>query len=181
MFHVRAKSQPRRRATPAIAALRLPIQSRGASRQTSSCASTVTTRNSLLAICTRLFIDCSMFKNMSKPTNRSNWISVGTLVSRVAARLVRDEEIGKGPAAAAHTRDNGGEVPTRQEQGCKVGVASGGGRGNAPRTEGRSVSRSGGRYSAHTELKFRIVGAFCAHPSRAIAYAPAQARLGFHA
>lgn len=95
MFHVLAKVQPSRRATPVIAALRFPIQSRGASCQTASCASTVNTRNSLQAFCSPLLIHRSMVVTMKRPTN---FRTLGDVAKRAAARLTIDHEgPGKGP------------------------------------------------------------------------------------
>ncbi len=86
--------------------------------------------------------------------------SIATVARRVLAGIERRREefqMGESPVAATTTRDNDGEV-THHGDVAKSGVAVGGGPGNAPQAEGRSVLRSGGRYSAHTELKFVIVG-----------------------
>lgn len=100
MFHVRANGHLRSRATPAIAALRFPIQSRGARSQIVSCASSVDTGNSLPAICIRLLIRCLMFVNMKPRPPTQTFVRLGTVVSRIAAKLIATHDPNKVPVSA---------------------------------------------------------------------------------
>lgn len=61
-------------------------------------------------------IGCLMLLNMRKPTNRTNWISIGTLARGLAARLVaaRDEFQREENAATPKNAD-AAAVPPREE------------------------------------------------------------------
>lgn len=129
MFHVRANSHPRRRATPAIAALRFPIQSRGASDQIACCASTADTCKSLQAFCNTLLTGFSIFAFMTNAQDQRSCRAerLGEVLGRVVWRLTtqsnsgsafnggsQDDERGAAtgtdtPAAAGELADLGGE------------------------------------------------------------------------
>lgn len=88
MFHVRENFHPRSRATPAIAALRFPTQSRGASRQMASCASSVNTRNSLQLFCNRLLTVISILEDMTtRADDELTFERLGSVLGRIAAKL----------------------------------------------------------------------------------------------
>lgn len=85
MFHVRANFHPSSRATFVIAALRLPIQSRGAIFQMACCASTADMCKPSLVFGNILLIDLSMFGDMKRA---DTWVPLGTVTSRIAAKLI---------------------------------------------------------------------------------------------
>lgn len=93
MFHVRENFQPRSRATAAIAALRFPIQSRGASRQMACCASDVITCIPLHVFFKPLHTGPSILFGMKKPLP-TTWTPLRTAVRSLVAKLrVADGEI----------------------------------------------------------------------------------------
>lgn len=117
---------------------------------------------------------------------------LGSIVSRIAARLrPADEEIWTAEGAAARLRERTRATTERKKTATPaLGSGESGGqvdpRGagkSASTTQGRNVVEAsahdregsgtlfGGRYSAHTESKFRFAGAV-ARPGRAVAYAP---------
>ena len=105
MFHVRGNAQPRRRATPAIAALRFPIQSRGARLQIASCASSADTCTSFPVFCSLSFIGFSMVLTMTKPIEAGTWMPIGEVLGRLAAKLAAQRDK-RGGHVGAHTLDN---------------------------------------------------------------------------
>lgn len=135
MFHVLGNVQPRSRASFAMAALRLPIQSRGASAQMACCASTADTCKSLHVFCNTLLTGFSMFDPMSRA---NTWKPLGALTTRIAARLMarREADILAGDAEAARVQKKpapnvAGRLPadiTTQGGNAPAGVLEEGGR-----------------------------------------------------
>lgn len=98
MARARRADRPTRRAPCASQDSLVSFQPRGP--QTSrniSCALTIAgmTADSFAdaaGLCGNSTIGCLMLLNMRKPTNRTNWISIGTLARGLAARLVAARE-----------------------------------------------------------------------------------------
>lgn len=79
-----------------------------------------------------------MLLNMRKPTNRTNWTPIGTLVARVAARLARDVEFDRREVVLKHSPEaqsavgtdkkpavGAGRLPASIEQGGSDAMAAG--------------------------------------------------------
>ncbi len=160
MFQVRANSQPSRRATPAIAALRFPIQSRGASFQTASCASTVITRNSLEVFSKRLLIDCSIMFTMTK---RQSFEPIGAVLRRIAGKLAAERNRKAAPRVGNETASFPAGIKKPTGVGGEVGApAQGGGESGAP---GRTAA---GRCTVLPFHKFGIAKVVTPHYDRSV-------------
>lgn len=128
MFHVRGNVHPRSRASFLIAALRFPIQSRGASCQIASCASTVDTCNSLHVLGNRLLIVFSMFVDMAKRADTDTWTSVGSALRRAklpglaTERISENKNAGLPESAGELARCPAGiRAPDGGEEGAALG------------------------------------------------------------
>lgn len=146
-----------------MAALRFPIQSRGASRQMASCASTVITRKSLPVFFNRLLICFSMIWTMRKA---GTFTPLGALTQRIAAKLMtqRQAEINVGSNSATGADNDACNPPARMAGAEISGTLTGGVIGKGPCAATGSVEAGEGGDSANRIDKSSRVGAGAAGP-----------------